>query len=415
MNLEQIIARMNAIVSEIESCTDVDKIKELSKEYDELDEKRNAILVARAKKPVDPVVIEATPKNPLIPNGAERGKVVNDPRGTMEYRQAFMDFVQRGVKSPVLIAEQRQDAVGQASDLGVLLPSTVVQKIIKGLEKVYGQLYSRVRKTNIKGGVKYPIGSFSASFHRIAETGQTGAPSDRQRVGQITGYVEFSYNIGEIRIAQTLLMTVLEVDIFEQEVANTIIKTYLEAMDKEIMSGVSANMQCEGILTEAAKQSSRIPATNIIEFSASDMADWKKWQKNLFAKIPLSMRGLRPEFVMTAGTYEANIKTLSDQNNRPVYSETFNPVDGTEISRFKGRDVVFVEEDIFKNFDDASAGEYFGMYWVPEEAYAINTNLQFFVKRYWDEEKNEWINKALVINDGKVLDPKYIYLLKKKA
>ena len=56
------------------------------------------------------------------------------------------------------------------------------------------------------------------------------------------------------------------------------------------------------------------------------------------------MRGLSPEFVMTPHTYEANIKTLHDDNNRPVYAETYNPVDGSERASFKGKNVLFVEE-----------------------------------------------------------------------
>lgn len=55
------------------------------------------------------------------------------------------------------------------------------------------------------------------------------------------------------------------------------------------------------------------------------------------------------------------------------------------------------------------------MYWVGKEAYAINSNMQFGVKKYWDYEKNEEVTQALVINDGKVLDPQYIFLLKKKS
>lgn len=348
---------------------------------------------------------------------AAQGAQTEEPTSTMEYRQAFMNYVQRGEMSDVLRAQmqQRDNARTVSTDLGVLIPQTIIQEIIKGVEKVYGQLYARVKKTNIKGGVKYPIGSFSATFKRLKETGTPIAPSDRQAAGSVTGYVEFSYNIGEIRIAQTLLANVLSVPVFEQELAKTIVEAYVQAMDKEIMTGVAANNQCEGILTEAAKESSRIPAANIIEFTAEDMADWTKWQENLFAKIPLSMRGLRPEFVMTANTYEANIKTLKDDNNRPLYVETFNPVDGTEIATFKGKQVCFVEEDVLENFNDADAGEYFGMYWVPEKAYAINTNLEFFVKRYFDDERNEFVDKALVINDGKILDPKYLYLLKKKS
>ena len=174
--------------------------------------------------------------------------------------------------------------------------------------------------------------------------------------------------------------------------------------------------QPEGILTEAKKASGRIPRANIIEFNADEIKDWTKWQAKLFAKIPLSMRSLRPEFVLNVGTYEANIETLKDLNNQPVSREIYNPVNGDESARFKGREVVFVEDDIFKAFDDATAGtDFFGMYWVPEKAYAINTNLQFGYKKYFDEETNQYITKALVIVDGKVLDPKYIYLLKKSS
>lgn len=342
-------------------------------------------------------------------------EVVNndDPRATMEYRQAFMNYIQRGeINRDVLQFEARADATGTASDLGVLIPTTIIQKIITDVEKVYGQLYSRVLKTNLQGGVKYPVGSFSATFKRITET----TTSDRQKAGEVSGYVEFSYKIGEIRMARTLLQTVLSVAVFEEEFAKVTVKAYVKAMDKEIMIGEDSNNECVGILTEAKKTSgSRIPASNIISFTAAEMANWKTWQEKLFAKIPLAMRGLNPEFAMTANTYEANIKTLADDNNRPVYNETYNPVDGSEISKFKGKNVAFVEEDVLKNFNDATNGEYFGMYWVPEEAYAINSNMEFTVVDYFDHDKNQYVKKALVINDGKILDPKYIYLLKKST
>lgn len=340
----------------------------------------------------------------------ERG---DDPRATMEYRKAFMDFVKTGKRSSVLVTRSGDDQ-NESGDLGVLIPTTVVQEIIKGVEKVYGQLYADVRKLNIKGGVKFPIGSFDATFTRI---GENGAPTDRQNGGSITGSVEFSYKIGEIRLAQTLLANILSVPVFETELAKVIVEAYVKAMDNEILNGSGASNQCEGILTEAAKVSgSRIPAANIIEFTTADMADWKTWQKKLFAVIPLSMRGLSPKFVMTPNTYEANIKTLHDDNNRPVYAETYNPVDGSERATFKGKEVTFVEEGQgIENFDDATDGEYFGMYWVGEKAYAINSNMEFAVKRYFDEEKLQYVDRAIVINDGKILDPKYIYLLKKKV
>lgn len=347
-------------------------------------------------------------------NGAEARTANTDTLSTMEYRTAFKDFVQRGVRSDLL---KRADAENVSADLGVLLPNTIVNEIIKGVEKVYGHLYSRVKKTNVKGGVQYPIGAFSATMYWDGTAGddQEHGVSEKQKAGGITGYIQFTYHIGEIRIAQSLLQSVVTVEAFEREIVNALIEAYVKAMDEAIMLGDGVK-QPTGILTEAAKGGSgRIPAGNIVEFTATEMEDWKQWQKKLFAKIPLSMRKLRPEFVMTANTWESNIMTLEDTNGRPVYRETYNPETGDEKATFKGRAVNFVEEGALKSFDDAAAGDYFAMMWVPEKAYLINSNMQFSYKKYFDENTNQWITKALVICDGKPLDAKYIWLLKKKA
>ena len=336
----------------------------------------------------------------------------DDPLSTMEYRKAFKDFVQLGVRSDIL---KRMDSENVSTDLGILLPKTIVDEIIKGVEKVYGQLYSRVKKTNIKGGVQYPIGAFSATMYWDGTAGADTehGVSEKQKAGGVTSYVQFTYHIGEIRIAQSLLQSVVTVEAFEREIVNALVEAYVQAMDTVILSG-DGTKQPMGILTEAAKVSgSRIPTANVITMSAADMKDWTKWQTKLFAKIPLSMRALRPEFVMTAETFEANIMTLQDSNGQPVYRETFNPVTGDEKATFKGREVVFVEEGGIKSFDGASTGDFFGMYWVPEKAYALNSNMQFSYKKYFDEDTNQYITKGLVIIDGQILDTKYIYLLKK--
>ena len=342
---------------------------------------------------------------------AARG-VDTDKLGTMEYRKAFKAFVQNGTPSDLL---QRAAAEQVSGDLGILLPTTVVNDIIKGVERVYGQLYSRVKKTNVKGGVQYPIGAFTATMYwdGTAGTDTEHGVSEKQKAGGISAYIQFTYRIGEIRIAQSLLQTVVTVEAFEREIVNALVEAYVKAMDDAILSGDGVK-QPEGILTEAAKGGAgRIPTANIITFTADEMADWKSWQKKLFAKIPLSMRSLRPEFVMTADTFESNIMTLEDTNGRPVYRETYNPETGDLVCKFKGRDVCLVEEGGIVSFDAASAGDYFGMMWVPEKAYCINSNMQFGYKKYFDEDTNQTITKALVICDGKVLDGKYIYLFKK--
>ena len=434
--LAKLNAKMTNLNDKVRNATTADEVRSLTDEKialnEEISDKEKDI--AETEKQI--AEVENTPApatepegrssngfNPLASYGmnapAQRSEDV-DALSTEEYRKAFMNYVQDGTLAEPLqlrnnktmaVTEYRADAANVLGDVGVLLPNTIVQEIMQEVEKVHGQLYSRVKKLNIAGGVEYPIGSFSAEFHRITET----TKSDRQKVGSITGSVKFTYHIGEIRISQTLLSKTISVAVFEKELAKTIVEAYVQAMDEEILKA-SGSGEMEGILTEMAKEKSRIKAENIIEFTADDMKDWKSWQTKLFAKIPLSMRKLKPEFAMTANTYEANIKTLHDDNNRPLWNETYNPVDGAESATFKARPVIFVEDGMgIENFDDATDGQVFGLYWIPEKAFAVNTNLQFATRRYFDEEKNEWVTKALVINDGKVLDPKYLYILKKKV
>lgn len=432
--LTDLIARKKSELAKLElrmkESTEVEEVRSIGETLialrDEINEAESKLAEVKDDEPAQddaPAQEEgrSTSVNPLATYGLADGEVrgEDDSRSTMEYRKAFKDYVQTGAISDVLQFRNnrngeiitRADTPLQSGDLGVLLPTTVVQEIMKGVEKKYGMLYGKVRKLNVKGGIKFPIGSFGATFKRI---GETGAPTDRQKAGSVTSYVEFSYKLGEIRISQTLLESVLSVPAFENEVAKVIVEAYVQAMDNEILNGSTAN-ECEGILTELKKSSgSRIISGNVISFTEADMKDWKSWQKKLFAKIPLSMRSEKPEFIMTANTFEANIKTLVDDNNRPLGAETFNPTDGSEKATFKGREVSFIEEGLgIVNFDDGATNEVFGFYWVPEKAYAINTNLEFATKRYWDEEKLEWVERAVVINDGKILDPKYLYILKK--
>ena len=345
-------------------------------------------------------------------NGANAGEERNDndPLATMEYRTAFMNYVRTGERAAVLNVERRADDQTELADLGVLIPTTIVNEIIKGVEKVRGQLYSKVKKTNLKGGIKYPLGAFSATFNRV---GENGAPTDRQNGGSITGYVEFGYKIGEIRLAQTLLMSVMGVTVFETELAKILVEAYVEAMELEIIKGNPANNEMVGILHDSADGLQRIDASHIIDFTAEEIADWTKWEEKLFAEIPLSMEGANPEFVMAKQTYVANLCTLNDSHGQPIKKAGYDVSD--KQHKFNEYVVNRVEKDIFKDFNSCTDGEYFGMFWVGEKAYSINSNMNFAVTRYFDNEKNQWVQKGLVINDGKILDPKYIFLLRKKV
>jgi HK97 family phage major capsid protein len=151
--------------------------------------------------------------------------------------------------------------------------------------------------------------------------------------------------------------------------------------------------------------------------SANDINDWKSWRSKFFAKIPLGYRS--GEFIFPVSTVDAYLETMSDANGNPVFRQAtgleVNDGDAMDPNgRFFGRRISLVEPDIIPDFDTASVGDVIGIFWNPED-YAINENFGFAMRRYFDEETNEWVDKALVVVDGKVLNPNSFYLITKKA
>ncbi|WP_294731334.1 phage major capsid protein [uncultured Faecalibaculum sp.] len=395
---EQVIARLAEIQTEMEK-DDAD-LDALNTETDELLARKAELKTAAEEKELKRKnLMSRLNEGIVVPEKTITSKQEDDD---MVERKAFMDYVISGKASEAGVLK-RADAVGVSTNLGVMIPKTVQQKIIQEVKKIHGRLYGKVKHLNLQGAVEYPIGSFTATFKRITET----TVSDRQNPGGITGSIMFKYNIGEIRLSRTLLQTVLTVPAFETELAKVIAEAYVKAMDGEIVTGVPANGQLEGILTKTGIKT--------IEINEDEMKDWKTFQKKIMAKIPLGMKNKPYEYIMSNGTFEGNIMTLADDNNRPVYTETINPVDGWVDARIKGHGVTLVEPELLPDFDTATAGKVFAVLWVPGEAYAINSNMQFSTVRYMDHDKNEEVTKALVINDGKVLRPDLIYQIKKVA
>lgn len=328
-----------------------------------------------------------------------------DPYSTMEYRQAFMRYAQTGAPIPENLV-QRDNMAANTNQLGATIPTTVLNEFINEIRKVYGNLYAKVRKLNIQGAVKVPIAELQATFKWVTES----TVSPREDGGTINEFVEFSYNMAEIRVAQTLLSSIVTIDLFEREIVRIMLIAYMQAMDTGIVRG-TGNGQMLGILNDP-----RVIATgNAISMTAAQISDWTQWRKMFFSKLPLGYR--YGEFIFPLATVDAYLETMADNNNNPI----FRQATGLEVNdgdsrnpngRFFGRDISLVEPDIIPDFDSASSGDVIGIFWQPQE-YAINTNMAFGMRRWFDEDRNEWVNKMLTIVDGKVLNPRGIWLIKK--
>ena len=406
---------VNEVRSINEQLADInDEIEDVNEELKEIEEDDK-----RSQQPP----ANATPVNGNItasfitPPAQTQQSTNENPLETKEYREAFRAYVQRGEAIPAKLVNDiaayrnnlpenlRAGVPITTNESGPAIPLTIIREVINTIRKPYGNLYAKVTKTSIPGGVEFPIGALQASFKWITES----TVSPRQKLDKL-GKIQFSYHTGEIRIAQSFLSQLLTIEAFESKITEVIAIAYVKAMDDGIING-TGNGQMLGILNDP-----RVLATGqVVTMTAAQINNWTAWRKQFFAKLPLGYRD--GEFIFPVSTVDAYLETMADGNNNPIFRQSTGLVvnDGDAMNpngRFFGRDISLVEPDIIADFDTASANDIIGVFWQPKE-FAINENFGFTMRRYFEEESNEWVDKALVVVDGKVLNPNGIWLIKK--
>lgn len=320
---------------------------------------------------------------------------------SVEYRDAFMNFFCRGKQLPEQFRtgdyEVRENAYTATGDVPVMIPTTLSRRIIEELE-AESDLYARVDKTNVKGGVKYPILSLRPEAYWVGET----EVSDYQKVeAKLT--VDFGYYELECRIGQTLLESIVTFDEFQARFIPMAVRAIRRKIEAGIVAGTGEG-QMLGIVND-----SRI--TNSATMTAAQVVNWKEWRKKVNAAIPRAYRG--GQYIMAQSTWDTYIETLSDDNNAPV-SIGYNPVTGNEIRRLMGCEVILVDDELLPGFDSAAANDVFCIYGRLSD-YCINTNHQLQSVQFidWDTRQKKTI--AYMVLDGKVLDPNGFVLVKKSA
>ena len=420
--LQAMLARLEARISEIdkgiEASGDIKSLKDLQVE-------RNKVVgeAAEVRAMIESLDTNPAPANQAVPTEPQQrtaGPVgqtqilgtygvtqpavqptpgeqrISDPYGTMEYRMAFMEFAKTGKISP----ELRIDAMTATTDVSAVIPSTILNEVIKKV-LIYGQVFSRVRKTGIRGGVTVPILSLKPTASWIGQD----ATSSKQKL-QANTSVTFSYYGLECKVSQSLVAETVTLAGFETTVTDVIVEAMVQALDAAVISGNGTGKPL-GITADA-----RVPVTQVVTLGSADVDTWDGWKKNVFAKMPLAYKG-GAIFLMASGTFESYIDGMVDANGQPVGRINYGIADGPQ-ERFGGKEVVLVEDDIIEPYDDADIGDVIAIY-CNLRNYAVNSNMQMTMYRYLDHDTNEWIDKAILIADGKLLDPNGVVVVKKGA
>jgi HK97 family phage major capsid protein len=315
--LQEIQARMTEIRSLLEGDQQVD-LAALDQELRSLQEERTQIetrqrLLSEASAINNNTAPEARTIETFNAAPPEQRELGSD---SMEYRQAFMNYVLRGAEIP---AELRADATTKTGDIGSVIPQTVLNKIVEKLEAV-GMILPLITRTAIKGGVSVPTSSVKPVATWVAE----GAGSDKQK--KTTGSITFNYYKLRCAVAVSLEVDTMALSIFESTLINNVVEAMAKAIEQAIISGTGTG-QPKGILTETPVTGQALTITaldydNLIEAEAA---------------LPLEYEA-NAIWVMTKKTFMGYVG-LTDADGQPIARTNYG-ISGKPERTLLGRSVV---------------------------------------------------------------------------
>lgn len=317
--------------------------------------------------------------------GEQRNTNVDDIFSTLEYRQAFRDYVVNGTPIPESYRqqeEQRADALTVVGEIGAIIPTTILNKVIEDLT-VEGKVLSRVTQTSYQGGVQIPISEVAPIATWLADESTV---SNEQKA-KMEAKISFGYHVLEAKVAIGLLSSTVSLPLFESTVVKQLKKAMIKAIEDSIVSGTGSG-QPKGFTKYT------LPEAQQIKMTAETIGTVKAWAE-VEAAIPESYED-SCIYVMSKTTWEKYLNGMVDSTGQKVGLGKINEK-GQKI--LNGREVLTLDK--FKSFDAAITGDIFGAV-INLNDYILNSNLAMYYKKYFNEDKNKWIHKCLMIADGQM-------------
>lgn len=326
--------------------------------------------------------------NPLGTYGNQRRpeqrSAEEDIYSTLEYRTAFRNYVVSGTPIPEEFrnVEQRSDQITTVADVGAVIPTTIMNRVIEDLT-VEGKIISRITQTSFQGGVDIPVSDImpEATWLSSEET-----VSDEQKA-EMNAKVSFAYHVLEAKVSIGLLTSTVTLGVFESTVVKQLKKAMTRAIEKAVVEGTGSG-QPLGFTKY------NLPSNQVIEFTASQIGTVKGWAR-AEAAIPEAYEDTEI-YMMNKQTWEMYLNGMVSSTGQKIGLGKINEK-GQKI--LNGREVLTCDK--FPGYDNASDGDIFGAL-VDLSQYCLNSNLAMYYKKYFNEDKNKWIHKALMIADGKM-------------
>lgn len=404
MNKEQYLQLRNGLYNEAESFINEGKIEEANAKMTEIKDLDNKY-EQEAKAAANLNALKDNSKITNIANNSRNvaGAVVldntnntttEDLTNTVEYRKAFMNYVSRGISMPKEFVNSNEST--KTTDASVMIPTTVLEKIIEKIEAT-GMILPLVTRTSIKGGVTVPTSSLKPVATWVSE----GATSDKQKK-TVSGGVTFAYYKLRCAVSMSLEMDEIALPIFETTLINNVVEAMTKAVEQSIISGTGSG-QPKGILKET------VPAGQSIDIAKANSIDYQTLIK-AEAALPLAYEAGAVWF-MTKKTFMEFIG-LVDNNKQPIARVNYG-ISGAPERTLLGRRVIL--NDYMESYvASPSSDNKFAFLFNPKD-YVLNTNLNMTMKRYEDNNTDDQVTKAIMLADGKVVDNNSLVVLTHKS
>lgn len=288
-----------------------------------------------------------------------------------DYRMSFMNYVLHG--TPIM---KNQDATTVTTDVGAVIPNTILNRIVELMES-NGNILAKVTRTAYKGGVTVPTSAVKPTAEWVAER----ATTDKKM--KATGSITFSYYKLKVQVAVSIIVDNVTLEIFERTISSNIAEAMTRALEDSIINGTGVG-QPKGILKETPVETITAPAATGVTYKEIVAAE---------AALPVAYEA-GAEWVMHKKTFFNHIVGMVDQNGNPI-ARVDHGIDGRPEYRLLGRIVNPTEHmpitgtvGILCNLSD----------------YMINTNMDVTVSRYTDQDTDDEVTKAIMLADGKMID-----------
>lgn len=323
--------------------------------------------------------------------GTENSVDTDDIFASLDYRKAFMNSFVNGVDIPSEFVNA--NAVTKTTDVGTIIPTTVLEKIIEKIE-AHGMILNLVTRTNHKGGVSIAKSSLKPKATWVAE----GAGSDKQKK-DTKGSIIFAYHKLRCAVAVTLETEVTSLAVFEKRLIENIAEAMIMAIEESIIKG-DGNGKPTGIIT------SEVTADRIIKVSTPTYQD----VLNIEGAIDIEYEN-NGVYCMTKKTF-MKFAGMVDANGQPV-GRVNTGINGKIERTILGRTVTLC--NYLDTLTDSLADDTVVGFVYNFKDYVLNTNYKMGLKKYEDNETDDIVTKSVMLVDGQPVDTNSLVLIKKGA